>query len=459
MASSGEVQPLSRQPHEYCGSALRWISRGTLAIGDHALFSGASLLLNLLLARHLSTADYGSFALMYSMLLVVSGFHNALLLEPMTVIGTAKYPNQLHEYLRSQFKLHILFCICIGPLGAVAGAVMRHMLPDRYFGDSLISAAIVIPWVLLFWLVRRTCYVIGYPKLAVRGSAINIVAILLLVWFLLRNHLAGAISASIVLALGSVLAVALVLLHQPFRFLLRPDSRCPIEFKQVLSENWIYGRWVLVSAVVLPVCTQLQAFYAAGALGISALGILRAMQVLPMGLIQVNTALVVLVLPLMAADFGQNAFGALVRKALVVSLLITLLSVVCTLFFFRYGLQIEGLIYGGKFREYAWMMAVLALMPVFNAVANGFSMIFRAVHQPRLDVLTYSIAAPFAAIATVILTTKLGLKGTVWSMAVGTCSIAVAAAIVYLWRFAGSSKRADLSGTFPAMQAPTDILE
>src|SRR3954470_23333844 len=60
-------------------------SQGFWAIADQGLFAVSNLLVNVLLARGLAPAEYGAFATAYTVLLLVTGFHSALLIEPMLV--------------------------------------------------------------------------------------------------------------------------------------------------------------------------------------------------------------------------------------------------------------------------------------------------------------------------------------------------------------------------------------
>ena len=62
-----------------------WIFRGGLAVADQGLISGSNFLLSVLLARWLSAEQYGAYALGYSLFLLAAGFHQALLIEPMSV--------------------------------------------------------------------------------------------------------------------------------------------------------------------------------------------------------------------------------------------------------------------------------------------------------------------------------------------------------------------------------------
>jgi O-antigen/teichoic acid export membrane protein len=409
---------------------LEWTRQAGIAILDQALFSGASLFLNLYLARKLSPGEYGSFALMYSILIVTSGFHNALLLEPMTVIGPATYSGTLNSYLRVQIRMHMMFGAVVFAIALLSGLVLTHIHAPGYIFASLVGCGIAIPFVLFMWQARRMCYVVRKPRVALLGSALNLAIVVVSVIVLVEIKELNAITAACVLAVGGLFTSLFVLSRRP----LRPAADSPLpNLKRVIGENWAYGKWAMISGIMFPLSTQLQAFYATAILGIAALGTVRAMQVIPSAMVQFNTAITVLILPAMAADFGRNAYSDLRKKAALVSVLAIVFSLTYALVLFLFGSPIESLIYKGKFAQYAWMMAVLALVPAFNAIATGFGLVFRSVQMPKFDLLSYSLAAPITAIVSYFLIRHFGRAGTAWSIVAGALSLALGAGFVYIF--------------------------
>ena len=85
-----------------------WGIRSGLSVLDQGLTSGASFLLNLFLARWLTSEAYGAFAVAFATLLFLSGYHNVLLLEPMTVLGPARYSAEMTGYFFAQLKLNTI---------------------------------------------------------------------------------------------------------------------------------------------------------------------------------------------------------------------------------------------------------------------------------------------------------------------------------------------------------------
>ena len=71
--------------------ALPWVKKGSFAILDQALFSGANFLINILLARWLPPEDYGAFAVALSIYYLLLNLHTAVSTESMMVFGAGKY--------------------------------------------------------------------------------------------------------------------------------------------------------------------------------------------------------------------------------------------------------------------------------------------------------------------------------------------------------------------------------
>src|SRR5580704_12798572 len=88
------------------GTIRSWGAKSALSLTDQALTSGAGFAVNVLLARWLPTESYGAFAVGFAGYLLLAGFHNVLILEPLSVIGPARHSNDLPNYFRAQVAVH-----------------------------------------------------------------------------------------------------------------------------------------------------------------------------------------------------------------------------------------------------------------------------------------------------------------------------------------------------------------
>src|SRR5580704_9484209 len=89
--------PSSSATHEvtvasFTRSRMRlWGMRSGLSLVDQGLTSGAGFAVNILLARWMPAEVYGAFAVAFAAYLFVSGFHNVLVLEPLSVMGPSRH--------------------------------------------------------------------------------------------------------------------------------------------------------------------------------------------------------------------------------------------------------------------------------------------------------------------------------------------------------------------------------
>lgn len=383
---------------------------------DQGLTSGASFLLNLFLARWLSAAEYGAFAVAFAGLLFLSGYHNVLLLEPMTVLGPARYSDQLTAYLHVQFKVSAALVIGLSLLVLVVAGAMAAFGGPGILTTTIASCGIALAPLLLFWLVRRMCYVVQRPAIAVWASVVYFLFLMLGTAMAYREKFLGPAAAFALIAAASTLAV-IVPIKQLRIFSPRRDI-CH-DWKNVWSENWAYARWLVASTTLFSVVNQCQMFIVAGLLGLGAAGILRAMQVPSLAMIQVITAIGLLVLPTFSFDFGRGEFQRLFHKAKVISLVLGLGTLAFAGLTAISSTGLERLLYGGKFARDASLMPILVLMTTGVGIAQGYGMALRAAQKPQFDIISNAVAAPIALISAFVLTSWWGLTGAALSIVLG----------------------------------------
>ncbi len=404
------------------GARLRaWGVRFGLAIVDQGFTSAAGFLLNLLLARWLASEAYGAFAVMFATLLFLSGFHNVLLLEPMSVFGPAGYSHRLAGYFSAQLRVHaVLVGVLSGTLLTI-GAVMTRFGAHRELVAATLGSALALPFLLLLWLARRMCYVVHRPSIAVWGSAAYFVFVLVGLFALHQSGWLNPFWAFLLIAGASVVPV-LLLLWRLDLFGGAPADPCP--WKQVLRENWNYGRWLVASTTLFSMASQTQTYLAAAFLGLSAAGILRAMQVPSLAMTQIVAAVGLLLLPTMSSDFGLGRSHQLRKKALLATVSLTAMAAAFAAVLWAFAGQIEHLLFGGKFAADAWLIPILGLVPVCAALATGLSMALRASQKPHFDLLANAVAAPVGVLTAVIFIKLWGVGGAATSLVAGFATYA-----------------------------------
>jgi len=407
-----------------------WGMKSALALLDQGLFSGAGFAVNLLLARWMAPELYGAFAVAFAGFLFVSGFHNVLLLEPLTVLGPSQYADRLPEYFRAQIIVHL---VLVGPLSAVtlsASLVIWQIAPGSPLTGAVLGVGLALPFLLLLWLIRRMYYVMQRPAVAVAGSGLNLLFVVVGLATLRHFGRLGAFSAFLLMACGGVLACCLLLwrlgLLRP-----KPAAEPKIPWRRALLGNWNYGRWLVGSTVLSSVWSQAQMFLTAALLGLGAAGILRAMQIPSLVMTQVVAAGGLLVLPSFSYDFGKGSLRQLRHKAMLTSVALGTAGVCFAGLLVFFSGPTERLLFGGKYANYAWVMPILALIPAAMGVLTGYSMAMRASHKPRFDLLASAITVPVGLVSAFFFMRWWGLAGAAASMAFGFVAYAISICGIY----------------------------
>ena len=410
-----------------------WGIKSGVSIVDQGLVSGAGFLLSFLLARWLSSEAYGAFAVAFATLLLLSGFHNVLLLEPMSVMGPARYSNQASAYLAAQLKIHKLLGSLLAGALLLTALLMKLLEANRELAMATAASAFALPFFLMLWLVRRMAYMVQRPAIAGWASAGYFLLTLFGLLVLHTRNVLTPTTAFFVLGSAGLLSVAL-----PLRQLGMLGARTgdPCSWRAVAQENWNYGRWLVLSTALFSVAAQIQTYLVAGFLGLGAAGIFRAMQVPSLVMTQIVIAVGLLVLPSMSYEFGLGQLAQLRKKAVLASAFVTLLALGYAAFLALFADSIEHLLYGGKYSGYVRLIPILGLVPVCTGLAIGFSMAVRASQKPHFDLVANAISAPAGLITAAVFIKLWGLNGAALSLVAGFAAYAA----VFCWSFKRSTQ-------------------
>ena len=408
-----------------------WGLKSAFSLIDQALTSGAGFGVNLLLARWMAPAVYGAFAVAFAGFLFAAGFHNVLLLEPLSVMGPARYPNRLPAYFRSQIAVH---AILVGALSCgllLTGLVFWMVVPENPLLGAVTGGGLALPFMLLGWLTRRMCYVMERPTVAVQGSALYLA--LIVAGLFLLGHFArlNSFTAFAIMGCGSLISSGWPILRLGI-FSYGDGGGCGTSWITVLRENWKYGRWLVGSTVLYSVSSQIQMFLVAGMLGLGAAGVLRAVQLPSLVMTQVVMSTGPLFLPAFASEFGRGAAKRIQHKALVVSVGLGGAALCFAGLLAAFSGRIEHIFFGGKFAAYAILMPLLALVPAANGFNQGFSLALRATQRPYFDLIANALGAPIAVISTILLIRWWGIGGAATSLVLSYSSIAIVTVFCYL---------------------------
>jgi O-antigen/teichoic acid export membrane protein len=418
VATAPTVANLSATSFLTRGRLRTWGWLSVLSLVDQGLASAAGFGVNLFLARWMSAEAYGGFAVAFAGFLFAAGFYSVLLLEPMSVLGPSRYAGNLTAYFRAQMAVHAILVGALAGTSLLACLILWKVAPASPLIGAVVGAGLALPFLLLTWLSRRMCYVARRPGLAISGSALYLVCVCGGLFVLSKMAWLNPFSAFALMGCGSMLSGGLLLWRLG---LLSEKSGAGIWLRWLptLKENWTYGKWLTGSALLNPAVSQGQIFLIAAFIGLGGAGVLRAMQLPTLVMTQVITATGLLFLPVLSAEFGRGATVRLRHKATILSLALAGTALCFAVILALFSRQLEQMFFAGKYSAYAWLMPVLALVPVMSGISIGYSMALRASQKPHFDLLANLVAAPIALLSALWFIRRWGLAGAATSMVLG----------------------------------------
>ena len=391
-------------------NAGRWATKGGLAILDQALISGSNFAVSICLARWLMPEQYGSYALAFSISLLLTFLYQSLLLEPMAVFSGGAYRKSLRGYLGALLRIHFWLTgfgfVVLGIATLVAfkkGAAAG--LPGALLGVTLAS-----PCILLFALARRAYYMKLEPARAAVGALIYCIVVTGGLFVIYSRGLLSPFTAFALMAVGALFTSAYLLFH--VRTTLIDDVPGP-QLRQTWDRHWNYGRWALATSAATWIPYYMYYPLLSAFKDLAQAGQLRALMNLALPLEQSFTALACLFLPYAARLHGEE--GA--KGARVLTRNITLLYVGGAFVYWLALIPLKGpvfhLLYRGKYMEVSYLLPYVAAETILWSAAFGPTIVLRGMESPASVFYARCAASVLSLTVGVPLTMIYGLWGCV----------------------------------------------
>jgi O-antigen/teichoic acid export membrane protein len=405
---------------------LSWTKKGSFAVLDQGLFSGANFLVNILLARWLEPAQYGVFVLAYTVFLFLGVIHTAILTEPMVVLGAGKYAEKFREYLGILIYGHW----GITGIIALVLALLAWVFWQLDAGDmarALAGVAVASPFILFLWVVRRAFYVAFQPSWAAAGGMLYVLLMLAGFYVLHRQQWLSSASALVVMGISSlVTSLGFLRLLQP-RW--NSGTSAP-SIGMVLKDHWQYGRWAASSDILASLHSNLYNVLITSILGLSSLAGFKAMQNLVTPISQFLRALGLLFLPRSARHFSKNGSSAF-KDAMSISIVLTLAAFLYWVLISINGSAIENLLYAGKYGGFTGLIPYMAFTPILSALRIGPNIIQKATQRSDLVFFSHLYSTYFSVVVGWIFILSMGILGAVIAINI---SLLIEASIAwFLW--------------------------
>ncbi len=387
------------------GKTQNWIIRGGWALADQGLFVFANVILNIFLARWLTAAEYGAFAVAYSLFLLLGTFHTALITEPMLVFGPGKYANRSSAYLRTLFRAHFYLTFAGSTLLALAALVLKFKQMTS-ISQALFGLSIAAPFSLLMWMARRSAYLRSKPNLAALFSGVylllNLVGLLALV-----NLRILSVFTSLLVVGGSGVIAGFGLWLQ----VQRPtsDTSEDIDSSEVTNDHLRYGRWACATSLLMWVPLNLFFVVLSATANLEASATLKALSNLVLPLLQANAALGSILLPALAARTTNNK--QFVKTVRISVLVFAAGAITYSVFVGAFGKTLLHLLYSGRYDNHISLLYLLLLIPVCDGLIMVLSTALRAQQLPDRVFWSQLLIAAFVLTTGVLASSAYGVVG------------------------------------------------
>ncbi len=401
---------------------------GGVSVLDQGIFSGANFVLSVILARWLSSDQFGTYTIGFTVLIFVYQFYLAFLLEPMGVLGPTYFPNHLPEYVLLHLKSHFLITIVAGFFFIILAFVFAES--PLLVRQTLFLTGSTLPLLLLPWYLRRAFYILGRPDVSLWGSLTYAVCLVVFTISLRQSDTLSGLSAILATAMAGALSGAFLFLA--FR---RQNAHSPIgSFSAVMMQNWHFGKWLIISSIFIAFASQMQIWISANLLGVSASGTLRALQVVIQPMMLTITALTALATPVLSLEYSQGNFVNFRQKIRFLILALLIAGILFEVFLLAFSSSIEVFIYGGKFSAYAVLLPIWGIIPLSMAYSSGIQAGLQAAQRPKAFVIAAILWAITSLGFGVWLTLHLGILGATWSAVLGYLVFVLTLSVLYwLW--------------------------
>ena len=387
---------------------LRLLGKSPWAVADQLLISATNFATMVLLARGLSQEAFGSFTLIYSVLLFANSLQSGLITQPHNILGIARHGEDYTCYTTSTAVSQLFF-------GAVAAlAVLAAWAVARCAAWSVAPLLLTLAPSIVFWqlqeFVRRILYTEGRLAAAFVNDSISYggqgLAIAALWWL-------DSLTAPLALgALAATSAIAAVLGGWQIRSSLagRIDP-------SVCAENWHFGKWLAANEVVGTwLSSDIFVYLGAAVLGRATAAILQAVHTI-FGLTRVLAYAINAVLPIhfarSQAAGGRAALHAQLKAASLLA--VPLLGGYCLLVAI-FAEPLMRLLYGEKYAGNALLVALYATCTCFWYVTIIITAALCARRLTRLVFINHLCVSPIAIPVGYYLILTLGIHGVVLSM-------------------------------------------
>lgn len=379
-----------------------------ITLVDQAMVSASNFLVAIILTRLAGLDIYGSFALAWMGLLLMSSIHQAFVLVPMMSLAPKKKTAEKEAYFQQtqliQFGFTLVILLVLSPIIAFAD----QLLP-KWEVSSLFP---ILPFAIFAYLMqdyyRRYFFIKGKPAYALLVDFLaypGMIAGILVCYVTDSLTVIGAYYA-VSFSFGIAAIVGILCARVAIHIQLK-------EFSVILSQHWKFSSWLLGTALLQFFSSNYFLVAAAALLGPTGLGALRIAQNL-LGLTHVLFQAMENVVPMKASEaFVRNGYEGMkvylqnisLKSGLVVCSILILLAL--------FAKPVIGWVYGEEYSIYSYLLMGYCLF--YLSLFPGYPLRYalRTLELTRPMFIAYVLSTGFSLLFAFPMVENWGLSGVV----------------------------------------------
>jgi O-antigen/teichoic acid export membrane protein len=379
------------------------------ALIDQAEVSGANFFSSVVLARILGIAEFGRFALAWTIVLFIQGIQHAAINTAMMSIGPKQDPLTASSYYGAVFLQQSVLAVCNALLVWIGVEVMAIFFPNWQLNEIAVPLAAVVLCCSSQEFLRRYFFTVGRPAISFASDAIRYLS-QLAIFLILFWGVKSSVNTAMVLWIMTVTALVASLVVIPFIQRLQWSSSV---FRSVSLHKWHFSKWLVGSALLFWATNNLFFVTSGMLLGTAAAGALRAVQNL-IGVTHVLFSGMENVIPKEASQRfvtgGQRSLLVYLRQVTLVGGLATAMIVCVFAIMPSFWLQ---LFYGEQFMAYRHLVQWQAAIEMLAFLALPVHVWLQTVENTKIIFYAYVITAAVSTALAYPLIAYFGVTGAI----------------------------------------------
>ncbi|MBN1792902.1 hypothetical protein JW826_04440 [Candidatus Woesearchaeota archaeon] len=368
---------------------------------DQAIYSLSNFATLFILARFMTTAEYGVFTLLNTMMLFILGFVVSLIGMPMQVFYHHLEDSEKSKYLSSMFILNLLLTIISLPFLVIFYFLFQNM-------GLGVAIFLIFPVTLIFYTTQEYYRRVAMLDMNTRGLILS---------DFISSFLRACVIALCVFAfyldLSLVLIIYAVLLFLGSLTILTRIEKISLgTLKNHFIKNYTFGRWKVLEHFMYSLTTPIYLFVAAAYLGPELLGIYGSIEIFARFSNLVMTS---------STNYSFTEGSKKLKKEGPAALYALLKKIYGRLIPFLLAGSLLVILFGNKLLELIYpnivigeyylllpLLMVRILLEYFNQPIKVF---FSLINKPEIVFVAYLLSAIFSIIVAFLLIRAYGIYG------------------------------------------------